>query len=240
MADLPTLLKNSKAIFVGTLIEGEGHSSRHRFRVTEVFKGVKGNYIDLEESIWGPDFKLGAQYLVFASPCWWEGAGGKSLTTYGPCCPTRSLDVRLADVEQLRAEKNRQRMASVYGMLWDRSRREGYRPLTGVIVRLQSPSETFEAKTDDRGVYSFRWLPPGRYQLSADLPAGLAVKDTTQYPHPMGPVEVTRHACHRLDIFVDKQQLWDSLSVAPTFEKAMTLEIQWPVFAARPFTKEDT
>jgi len=203
--DLPVRLRYSKAIFVGKVIEGDVSSSGRRFRISEAFKGVKGDYVDVEEFPGGPYFRLGEEYLVFAGLCpiSWKTAGRKCLAVVGPCSGTVQLEYALADVEQLRIEKNGQRMASVYGMVWERAERGdgSAKPLPNVVVRLRSAKKTFEAKTDRQGVYAFRRLPAGKYQVSADLPPGLVMAGTSHYPR--GPIEVTRHTCYQLDIYAE-------------------------------------
>lgn len=207
-SNLPTLLKKSKAIFVGTVVEGDEHSLRCRLRVMEPFKGVRGDYVDLSPYP-GPSvhFKLGEQYLVFASSCPYQDAGKKCLTAGGYCSSTRPLEYARALVEQLRAEKSGIGMAPVYGTLvrtlesdmgiWE----EGYeRPLPHVVVRLKSDKKSFETRTDEYGVYCFRRLPPGKYQVAADLPSNMALGETIGNG-PIPPVELPRRASFMIDLF---------------------------------------
>src|SRR5579863_1888956 len=99
------LLDDGKAIFVGTVTEANKESLIRRFRVTETFKGVSGDYADINEIPGSFHFALGSQYLVFATSCPWNGAGPDCLAAM-PCSPTRNLADATAVLEQLRLEKN--------------------------------------------------------------------------------------------------------------------------------------
>ncbi|MGO9095947.1 MAG: hypothetical protein ACLQGV_12060 [Bryobacteraceae bacterium] len=143
--------------------------------MTESFQGVKGDYIDLNETNSLP-YVLGGEYLVFADPCGWEPDSTGCLTTL-PCYYHRSLKRATAILEQLRAKKNGKKVAAVYGMLmlWPNAalgRLGDYesRPLPNMLVRLQSRGMSFDTKTDGFGAYAFDQLPPGNYQVSVDLP----------------------------------------------------------------------
>lgn len=200
------LLNTAKAIFVGTVTEDKKESETRRFRVTEAFKGVKGEYIDLQKYSYQFDFKLGKQYLVFAVPCGWQGASSQCLTI-SPCSGTRALENAAAIVEQLRAEKNGEGVAAVYGMLvrtlseergdWE----EGYRrPLPNILVRLQSGKKSFETRTDADGAYAFKRVPPGKYQVSADLPPHLVLGNVIG-DEPVKPFELPRRCCFENDLY---------------------------------------
>jgi hypothetical protein len=114
MPDRCSLLDRAKTIFVGTVTEDKSES--YRFRVTEAFKGVKGQYIDLAKIPEDFHFQLGKRYLVFAGPCWWNGASAGCLT-YTYCSDTRHLTYAAAILDQLRAEKIGRPVAAVYGTL---------------------------------------------------------------------------------------------------------------------------
>jgi hypothetical protein len=189
------------------VIEVNEASLRRRFRVTDAFKGVKGNYVDLTEFPAGTiHFKLGEQYLVFAVPCMWEPAGSGCLTSM-PCSDSRHLEYSAAMVEQLRAEKSGRGVAAVYGTL-ERELKEGeeigkeayWRPLPHILVRLQSDKNSFERRTDEYGVYAFPRLPPGKYQVSADLPPNMVLGEPL-VNHPVPPFELPRRSCFENDLY---------------------------------------
>jgi len=205
---LDTQLKNAKAIFVGTVIEGNERSARCRLRVDESFKGARGRYVDLSPDI-RPSihFELGEQYLVFAYACPYEGAEKNCLTGTGPCSSTRRLEDARALVEQLRAEKSGKGLAPVYGTLTRTLERymgiweEGYeRPLPDILVKLISDKKSFETRTDKYGVYSFRHLPAGRYQVSADLPPHMTLGNEIGNG-PVAPIELPRRSSFMIDLY---------------------------------------
>jgi len=200
------LLNTAKAIFVGTVAEDKKDSPTLRFQVTEAFKGIQGNVVDLNKGVHEFGFELGKKYLVFAVPCGWRGADGECLTN-SICFGTRPLEDAAAILEQLRAEKNGKRVAAVYGTLvrtlgeergdW----KEGYRlPLPNILIRLQSDKKSFETRTDQQGAYAFSRVPPGKYQVSADLPPDLALGDVIGND-PIKPFELPRHCCFENNLY---------------------------------------
>jgi len=200
------LLNSAKAIFVGTVTEGENDSGTRNFHVTEAFKGVNGNDFLLNEFPSAFNFVAGKQYLVFAVPCPWKGAGGQCLTVM-PCSGTRPLDTAAAIVEQLRAEKNGKRVAAVYGTLErtlgeeSEDGEESYqRPLPNIPVRLKSDVKSYETRTDEQGAYAFDWVSPGKYQVSADLPPDLELGDLIGN-QPIKPFELPRRCCFENDLY---------------------------------------
>jgi hypothetical protein len=198
------LLSTAKAIFVGTVTQDEKDSETRRFRVTEAFEGVKGDYIDLSRSPYHFDFRLGEQYLVFAIPCFWKGASSRCLTI-SECSDTRPLEYAAAILEQLRAEKNGKRVAAVYGTLvrtlGDADWEEDYRHrLPNTLIRLQSDNKSFEARTDEHGAYAFDRLPPGKYHVSADLPPNLVLGNVIG-DDPVKPFELPRRCCFENDLY---------------------------------------
>jgi hypothetical protein len=196
-----SLLDYDSAIFVGTLVENTG-----RFRVSEAFKGVKGSYVDVVE-MYGRHFELGQQYLVFADLQRYD-ANSRFLKR-SPCSPTLPLKYAAAVLEQLRAEKSGRRVAPVYGMLTRKLAEDGgiadedyVQPLPNVLVRLQSKGKPFETRTDAYGAFAFNRLPPGAYQVSADLPPNFVLGDLLGYgDDPAPPLELPRRTCFDNDFY---------------------------------------
>jgi hypothetical protein len=186
------LLKHVRAAFVGT-DTGWTSLGQIRFRVEEKFRGVKGDYIDLEPFPGGVRFQVGEQYLVFVGV--WQDRAVKHIFAAGPWEGTRELKYASAILEQLRAEKNGRRNDSAYGMFLVG---EDFHPLPGVVVRIQSKEKSFETTTDERGAYAFARLPGGTYRLSADLPPGLQLR-----PYQSLGFELPRGACYENDIIAD-------------------------------------
>jgi hypothetical protein len=190
-----TLLNHVRAVFVGTVTE-ERPQGQYRFRVDEKFKGVKGDYFDVEWRPKGVNFQVGKQYLVFVVV--WPFDDGKHLVA-APWGQTRELKYAQAVLEQLRAEKNGKRNASVYGTLLQApdplADDDNVRPLAGVAVRLQSKEKSFETTTDERGAYAFERLPGATYRFSADLSPNLQLE-------LVKPFELPRGTCYQNDITI--------------------------------------
>jgi hypothetical protein len=143
-------------------------------------------------------FVVGVSYLVYAS--------GPSDSLSTSICTFTNPEVAVGGVlRELRAIRDGQPVDSLFGTVGSLSR-EGrpflrltkMRPLGDVSVRVvDSAGGVRSTKTDERGVYAFEWLPPDRYRIAEDLPAGLeAVSDgagststvdlTDQDPTPVG------------------------------------------------------
>jgi hypothetical protein len=200
------LLDSAKAIFVGTVTGHENESGTRNFHVTEAFKGVNGDDVVLNEFPSAFNFIAGEQYLVFAVPCPWKGAGRQCLTVW-PCSSTRPLDTAAAILEQLRAESNGKRVAAVYGTL-ERTLGEepadgdeAYpRPLPNIPVRLKSGVKSYETRTDEQGAYGFAQVSPGKYQVSADLPPDLELGQLIGN-QPIKPFELPRRCCFENNLY---------------------------------------
>jgi len=122
----------------------------------------------------GRKFEIGKQYIVFAAKWRWGGPRHEHLEA--GMMSSHESKYAQAILEQLRAEMQGKRNASVYGMLLqtpDPSAEPPDRPVAGVVVRLHSNQKSFETTTDARGAFAFERVPKGTYQYSADLPPNL-------------------------------------------------------------------
>jgi hypothetical protein len=198
-----SLLKNNEAVFVGT-VTGESNGA-YQFHVTEAFKGVTGDTFEVTvvPGMSFAGFQTGKQYLVFAYTL--AVKDGTKYHLARGCGLTQELKYAQAALEQVRAEKKGQRVASVYGMLmrtfpetlrWDESYERG---LPGVVVSLQSGSKSYRSRTDEYGVYEFRRLPSGIYQVSADLPPDLTLSDRISN-RPPSSFELPRNSSFECDL----------------------------------------
>jgi hypothetical protein len=192
-----TLLKDTRAVFVGSLTED---APQYRFHVDEKIKGVTSNYFDLEPYPSG-HFEIGKQYLVFADVVRLED--GEHFYAQ-ECGLTSELTYAQAVLEQVRAEKKGKRNAAVYGVLLRTLDIDGgvldedyVRPLPGVVVRLRSRGKSYEAKTDKYGAYAFEAPLTGTYRVSVDLPSTLEVTGFTKEPSVF---EVQNRSCYENDI----------------------------------------
>jgi len=146
------------------------------FAVKESFKGVAEPadkfvvYTGLGGGDCGYDFVVGEAYLVYAS--------GKEQITTGTCTPT-SPAVRVSGLlPQLRALRDKQRVADLFGTIVGTKGlsladvREPV-PLSDIQVRVFGENQTtFHTRTDQQGGYAFASLPPGTYRVELGLPPG--------------------------------------------------------------------
>ena len=79
-------------------------------------------------------------------------------------------------------------------------REDDTRPLINTLIRLRSGHRSFETKTDVHGVYAFNRLPPGTWQVSADLPPNLELAELIG-PDAARPFELPRRSCFEHDFY---------------------------------------
>lgn len=146
-----------------------------RVRVTEPVKGVKKDEI--------------LELRNYVSSCSWEFHEGMNLLFYlhqgetrgswitRACGRTRSLRNAADDLRFLRGLPGSARGSRVSGTVsfWDEEPGgDGPEPnpMAGVRVRAEGAPGRYETTTDAEGVYEFRDLPPGAYQIQVDYPKG--------------------------------------------------------------------
>jgi hypothetical protein len=210
------LLKESTAIFVGTVVEienppdpdpkaSQAGQARYTFAVSERFAGTARGEVVVYSGRGGADcsyhFQKGEQYLVYAYNM-------DDQTLHASICsrtqPTMGAEVLL---RQLRAAKEGKQVASLYGVLsrtqqpYESTFHQDYdRPMPGTTVRLRGKSgRVFATKTNDSGEYAFYSLPRDDYQVSADLPRNLIVAQTI-LSNPPAPINLPAQSCYQYDI----------------------------------------
>ena len=173
-------------------------------QVTESFRGpyLAGQEIAIETGAGGGDcgypFIPGNEYLVYAH-------GSKSLST-SICMPTQPKVMAGAVIRQLRALRDRRAMATLFGSIGTRPTGAGSedlidaKTLANVPVRvIDSSKREYFTQTDSDGVYSFNSLPPDKYTMEVDLPAGLSTWErNTGKSHK---IEIKDDANCRADLF---------------------------------------
>jgi hypothetical protein len=208
-------LSESGVLFVGTVFAidnppqddgglGGPGESRYRFRVDENFVGAQEPVIDIYSGRGGADcsfhFRQGGQYLV--SP--YKNRDGRLVATI--CSITRPVETAHALLPQLRAMRDHQRVASLYGVV--RSGEEPYgsvtdnilgRPLVNTRILLRSSERTFAAMTDSNGAYAFYDAPVGQYQIEAELSSNLEIAQTI-LDDPPPPLQLPAAACYEYDV----------------------------------------
>ncbi|HVB86473.1 MAG TPA: hypothetical protein VNK23_07405 [Candidatus Dormibacteraeota bacterium] len=185
----------------------EGGSSapvtRYHFEVEERFSGPKASTTDIfsggDDGDCGYRFKTGAEYLVYTH----EGADGRLYSTI--CDGTRPAADARALIPQLRAMRDGQRVASVFGIV----RRVDPPfldppnapdpPVARVTIHLRSRWDRFETATDGTGVYSLYDVHAGVYNFSAHLPARMVLTEHN-LASGLHPFELPAGACFEYDV----------------------------------------
>jgi hypothetical protein len=176
---------------------------RYRFRINERFAGPIAATIDIftggDDGDCGYRFKDGAQYLVFTH----EGADGRLYSTI--CDGTRPAADARALIPQLRAMRDGQHVASVFGIVrrvdppFLDSPDTPDPPLAHVSIHLRSRWDRFETGTNGQGVYSLYDVHPGTYRFSAHVSRRL---ELTAHNSADGlqPFKLVAGACYEYDV----------------------------------------
>ncbi len=149
---------------------------RYQFRIDEHFGGSDSDAIEIYSG--GDDgdcafrFKQGEQYVVFAQ----RESQGRLFATQ--CNGTRPASQAIALLPQLRAIRDGEHVASVFGVL----RRadpptlalpnDPDEPLVDVPITLRSRYDRFTTTTGANGVFSIYDVHAGEYKITAALPEG--------------------------------------------------------------------
>jgi len=207
-------LSASDVVFVGTVLyidnpppdDGRGGTgqSRYTFHIDEKLAGTQDPEIDVYSGRGGADcsyhFQQGQQYLV--SP--YRNTDGRLFATI--CSITRPVELAQALLPQMRAMRDHQRVASLFGIL--RSAEEPYgsvtddilgKPLPNARVELRSEGRVFDAMTDSGGAYAFYGVPDGEYQIAAELPKNLELAQMI-LSEPLPPIKLPGQACYEYDV----------------------------------------
>jgi hypothetical protein len=179
--------------------------SRYHFRIDERFVGPDTEEIDVlsggDDGDCGYQFKKGEQYVVFMQ----QKVDGNFFATI--CNGTRPASEGLALIPQLRAMRNGERVASVFGVL----RRsdppflappdDPDDPSPNIALRLRSKDDRFSTSSGPNGIYTFYDVPAGEYRLTANLPVRL---ELTQKPLTGGlpPFTIPNGACYEYNVDV--------------------------------------
>ena len=122
-------------------------------------------------------FLVGVSYLVYARTI--DGrlkAGGMPAAIAGGTLRELRAIVKGERVDDLFGTIG---IGSEYGRMEDRIKSK---PLGNVVVRaVGHHGARFSATTDEYGAYAFAKLPPGKYQIEADLPSGLLLGEFPAY-----------------------------------------------------------
>jgi hypothetical protein len=176
---------------------------RYRFHVDERFAGPDSHEIEVFSG--GDDgdcayrFEQGKQYLVISTP----EADDQLFATI--CSGTRPAADARALIPQLRAMRDGQHVASVFGILrrtdppFLSSPDDPDAPLGGISLHLRSDDDRFETATDSNGVYDFYDVHAGTYNFTARLPARMELTQKT-LSGPLPPFRIPNGACYEYNV----------------------------------------
>jgi hypothetical protein len=155
--------------------QGNTPVTRYHFHVNERFAGPDSPDIDVfsggDDGDCGYNFKKGDQYIVYTQ----QETEGRLFATI--CNGTRRAADGRALLPQLRAMRNHDRVASVFGLLHRANppllapSDDPDDPLPNIKLKLRSKDDRFATSTGPDGVYSFYDVHAGEYRYTADLPA---------------------------------------------------------------------
>ncbi len=175
----------------------------YRFRIDESFSGPDAQETDVfsggDDGDCGYQFKPGEQYIVFTQ----REVEGQLFATI--CNGTRPASEGTALIPQLRAMRNGQRIASVFGVL----RRSNPPflapsddpddPLPGIALRLRSRDDRFSTSTGPEGVYTFYDVHAGEYAFTANLPVRMELTQKT-LTGGLPPFKIPNGACYEYNV----------------------------------------
>lgn len=181
--------------------------TRYHFRIDERFApGAASAFaeeIDIfaggEDGDCGYRFKPGQQYVVFTH----QGTDNRLFATI--CSGTRPVSDAKALLPQLRAMRNGQRIASVFGVL-RRSEPpflalpdDPDEPLGNISLRLRSHDDRFETSSNRDGVYTFYDVHAGEYNFTARLPVRMELTHRS-LAGGLATFRIPNEACYEFDV----------------------------------------
>jgi hypothetical protein len=202
-ADPPQAASNSDA---GTAVAPAPASvtpiTRYHFQIEERFAGPDTE-VDVfsggDDGDCGYKFEKGEKYIVFTQ----QETEGRIFATI--CNGTRPASEGRAILPQLRAMRNGQHVASVFGVL----RRtdppflappdDPADPLPKISLKLRSKDDRFETSTGPNGIYSFYDVHAGTYQFTANLPVKMQLTQKT-LTGGLPPFKIPNGACYEYDV----------------------------------------
>jgi hypothetical protein len=178
-------------------------TTRYHFQIDERFAGPDTAEMDVfsggDDGDCGYRFKEGEQYVVFTQ----QEVDGKPFATI--CNGTRPAGEGIALIPQLRAMRNGQRVASVFGVL----RRsdppflappdDPDDPLPKIALRLRSRDDRFSTSTGPNGVYTFYDVHAGEYSFTANLPVRMELTQKT-LTGGLPPFKIPNGACYEYNV----------------------------------------
>jgi hypothetical protein len=190
------------------------------FVVEEALKGISVSEVDVATGGGGGDcgynFEAGKRYLVYAHRSEGEAlSSAASRTVFGGgskstkqntlaatiCSRTSPLSDALDDLDLIRALKAGKPQTRIFGTVSEfvqGMQKYGFNlrnvgPMADVIIKVQGTRGSFETRTDSQGHYRIVGVPPGKYNVKAQLPKDYGpLFDFDRNPVP---VEVSSQGC---------------------------------------------
>ena len=179
-------------VFVGTPIEMKRATAKPAadqkpqflprlfvFTVEESFRGLNGAQVEIQTGFGGGDcgyaFNLGTRYLVYAAI---DEKNGTYVTS--TCMRTRPVSEAAEDFDYIRGLSKREPGATLSGEVrryrsnLETGRTQQLGPLPNIKITVEGEGRSYVTQTDAEGRYQLTKLPPGKYQVKADLPAELS------------------------------------------------------------------
>jgi len=146
-----------------------------RFSVDQAFRGVNGAQVPIITGLGGGDcgysFKIGEQYLVYASRDYRK----KEMFSTSICTRTRPVRNADEDLEYIRGLSKASPGGWVLGEIFKSSRtQERPLPLEGVKVTVEGQGKSITVATDSDGKFRASSLPEGSYKVRVSPPEGLS------------------------------------------------------------------
>jgi len=162
-------------VFIGTVsaVIAERPFKQVRMQVDQVFKGNIPNEIEMFDSGMcdGPNLQIGRRYLMYTSPL-----PSGSIPSRG-CTRSRAIESADQDIQFLKTYVDGKTTTHLSGTVRFRPEepddsRLGERertPMKNVHVNLRMGNQEYDTSTDASGRYSVSNLPPGQYEIRAEL-----------------------------------------------------------------------
>lgn len=164
----------SPLVFLGSVLTvSTGAFTTAKMRVDQSFKGSLKGEVELFDNGMcdGPDLQVGHQYLMysFATPTGAIPARG--------CTRSRAVEYADEDLQFLKNYVAGKTITQISGTVLyrpdesDDSRlgEQGRTPLKDVSVTISGANGSYKAKTDATGRYAVSNIPPGQYEVNAEL-----------------------------------------------------------------------
>jgi hypothetical protein len=194
---------NTAAATADASAQGNTSITRYHFHIDERFAGPDSPDIDVfsggDDGDCGYNFKKGDQYIVYTQ----QETEGRLFATI--CNGTRRAFDGRALLPQLRAMRNHDRVASVFGLLHRADppllapTDDPDDPLPKIKLKLRSKDDRFATSTGPDGVYSFYDVHAGEYQYTADLPARFEFTQKT-LKGGLPPFKIPNGACFEYNV----------------------------------------